>query len=296
MGKLQVVPALATAEAEEFLGGSDALADPGAVPGTQAAARAGRSFEIVPGPEDCWLLYLYEDGREAGAGQFPEDSYCDALEAGEEFCAAADPQPETLEPVETEAGAGPIPVWYRKESGYACCVGIDMPEVGHVHAADCPAMRRNRPCGTDIEIPPVRSGAESVVGEVPWRGLADGAAAEPSEIARSRRELQDVCLSQLIFAARDLAQTRLIPHVEFADGYQPGWCLECQMTEHLGRIVHGVTCRAGRVLGLIAELCATLPSFDPTRKETATDGERGCAGDGIRPLQSADALQMGGAR
>lgn len=307
MDEKYVVPALAPAEAEEFWGGSDALADPGAVPGTQAAARAGRSFEIVPGPEDCWLLYLYEDGREAGAGQFPEDCYCDALEAGEEFCAAADPQPETLEPVETEAGAGPIPVWYRKESGYACCVGIDMPEVGHVHAADCPAMRWNHPCGTDIEIPPVRSGREDAGFPIEQKALAGELGAEPqppgnlasapavigkevreliaeidAAIMRSneKRDRTERLLTQLLFAARDVADRNILcGSLAPANTAPAAVCTECHMVEHLGKLTHAGTCCTGRVLGILEALTDVEVNSDG--KET---GEKvGRAADGILP-------------
>lgn len=85
--------------------------------------------------------------------------------SGEDALADPGPVPGTSEHLDTRPPA--VPVCFRKLPGHSCCVGIDMPEVGHVHSLDCPATARHAATHINnadrwlmppFEIPPARSG------------------------------------------------------------------------------------------------------------------------------------------
>jgi hypothetical protein len=63
-------------------------------------------------------------------------------------------------------------------------------------------------------------------------------------------------LSQLVFAARDLAESRIMKAWDRtgADLVTPSWCMECQHNEIHGSIVHAANCRTGRVLDVLLQL------------------------------------------
>jgi hypothetical protein len=187
---------------------------------------------------------------------------------------------------------------YLKNTDHTCCAGVDVPGVGHTHAPDCPAMARRaqlpETLGDFVSEPACRD-AVGIIGKEVRELIAeiDGAlspqrrgpvAGDPAIAAHDAQVAhREGLLAQLLFAARDLAEQSILGGGWLAVADMPApacWCRECQMTEHLGRLQHTDTCRAGRVLRIVAELILTL---DPKRKETATDGERGSAGDGIRP-------------
>jgi hypothetical protein len=136
--------------------------------------------------------------------------------------------------------------------------GIDMPGVGVV-----------RPAGVSpVEL---RSRRESAGDEVPQMERDPVAGAKVENRRRER------LISQLIFAARDLAQEQIEP----TDGTEPAFCTECIADEVNGAIAHERLCRTGRVLVVIDGLIGTLVS-KPDQKEAVTD-EEAHAGDGTRP-------------
>jgi hypothetical protein len=135
-------------------------------------------------------------------------------------------------------------------------VGIDLPGVGH----------------TRPHISPDCAGRESAAGEVPQRDLPGGVVYEPPNERRER------LFSQLVFAAKDLAEAQIEPADAVSD--EPAFCTECVADEHRGVMQHERACRTGRVLEVLADLTATVK---PSQKEAATDGETPAAGDGIRP-------------
>jgi hypothetical protein len=151
-------------------------------------------------------------------------------------------------------------------------IGIDVPGVGLVSPAS----------GSPVEL---RSGRESAVDEVPqWsRDLAGGV--EVNEAPGDRRER---LISQLIFAARELALAQIEP----ADGAEPPFCTECTKDAHdTGAIVHEDDCLTGRVVRLIADLVETLRS-KPSQREAVSDGETPQAADAIRPLFVPDPTEL----
>jgi hypothetical protein len=200
-----------------------------------------------------------------------------------------------------------------------CCVGVDQPGVGFVHAADCSfspdAVTRfpgegsiwaKANPGLAAHVPPslLRLLNNEPPADLIWRqrdSIEDGdllvALDSSLRILKARLVRREDLLSQLLFAARDLAERNIlgkdwepIP----AGAHAASWCRECQMTEHLGKLSHTDTCRTGRVLGIVGELTSTSDSEpkspqqrgpvagDPDGKEAAPEGETGCAGDGIR--------------
>ncbi len=128
-----------------------------------------------------------------------------------------------------------------------CCVGVDTPGIGRVHEAAC-----------------ALSGQPYAAGKVPesLRAFLDG---ETLHIEISAAEFEDIrnfelteskrerLLCELMFAGKDLANA------------------------------YPTDSRAGRVLGILGDLSATLPEFNPKGKEAAPDGETERVGDGIRP-------------
>ncbi len=165
------------------------------------------------------------------------------------------------------------------ETRTTCCAGIDLPGVGNVHSAGCPH-----------EGLPRRSGQERRTGETlePLQSLAGGDTKDCA-LDDEYRNARERLLSQLIFAARDLAES----YIEPGAGDEPTYCAECVGKEVAasGLIAHEARCKTGRVLQLLDSLCA-LSTFTPGRKETATDGETGRAGDGIRLRVACEAAQV----
>jgi len=210
-----------------------------------------------------------------------------------------------------------------------CCVGIDQPGVGFVHAADCAvspnAVTRFPGGGSNwakanpgiaAHVPPslLRLLNNEPPADLIWRqrdSIEDGdllvAFDSSLRILKARLVRREDLLSQLLFAARDLAEQNIlgkdwapIP----AGAHAASWCRECQMTEHLGRLQHTDTCRTGRVLGIIGELTSTS-DFDSKGKEAAPEngpratgfgcvgvqGETVRAGDGIRPREPQESAE-----
>jgi hypothetical protein len=141
---------------------------------------------------------------------------------------------------------------FLKAPGLTCCVGVDMPERGHVHSHDCPAVDR-------------------------------GAAETSPDPAHDFRTECERLLCPLLFAARDSAQAQIVP----GRRSRPAWCTECRGCDEVtpNLIAHKSTCKTGRVLSILAALAGALAS-NLNRKEAATEGRTGRVGDGIRPLDS----------
>lgn len=188
-------------------------------------------------------------------------------------------QTGTLEHLDTQAASA--------TGAPFCCVGVDMPGLGRLHGPDC--IQRGRPYATGEVPPSLRAfldgdSSSSVARSLVDRMLAGGEIsavqfedARKFELAESQRER---LLCQLMFAAKDLGEAQIEP----LDGDEPAFCTECVAEARMGdAIAHEDHCRTGRVLGILRDLAATLPEFNPSRKEAAPDGETGRAGDGIRP-------------
>jgi hypothetical protein len=244
-----------------------------------AIPATGRGYWIVSDNSGTRVTF-FEDGKEAGGGFFPppdEDGFGghdEAVEYAESWVSGA------AEPSD--------------DSTSDSAVGVDLPGVGHVRAADCPAI-----------LPTVVRGRPYVAGEVSERLAAfvsdPPCVTSPGVIGKEVRELiaeidaaimrnnekrdqTERLLTQLLFAARGLAERNVLGQAKKPiDGgleqVMPAWCTECQMVEHLGKIPHAATCRTGRVLGILEALTSLAVKSDG--KETGE--EAGCAGDGIRP-------------
>ncbi len=155
----------------------------------------------------------------------------------------------------TEVSAG-VSASEDKNKTPGCCSGTNVPGVGYVHAGDCfwsRSLRADAKLNADVQ------------------SALD---------LQTQREEQ---LSRLIFAARDLATGRIVRRLGEVE--REG-CLECDMWQ-LGAspLVHGRTCRTGRVLGIIDEMLQTK-----TKKEAVVDGDAAC-GDGMR--QHVDGVDGG---
>lgn len=89
-------------------------------------------------------------------------------------------------------------------------------------------------------------------------------------------ERREALLAELIFAARDLAQQNILGKLEYGDSGPSmlSWCRECQWTEHLGQLLHGDTCRTGRVQRIVDALVATLPAEPAESKVAPGEGLR----------------------
>ena len=119
---------------------------------------------------------------------------------------------------------------------------------------------------------PRRSGRECVAGDGPQPGPDIAGDVDPDARAIER----DYLTTQLLFAARNLAESRVFRAGNIQIGI--GLCLECDGAPGL----HELSCRAGRVLELIERLKATVNPHG-TGKEVATGGEEPAAGGGVRP-------------
>jgi hypothetical protein len=131
-------------------------------------------------------------------------------------------------------------------------VGVDMPGVGNVFSA--PAAPVNF----------VQAGAHYTPGAVP-----------PS----LDRLLQDATVIQLMFAARDLAQSRLVGHTR---GTDHAFCRECRECVVSGGLSHESHCRTGRVLRMIDEL-EKLHLNSTAKEEAPASHANARAEDGIPP-------------
>ncbi len=194
------------------------------------------------------------------------------------------PEVPTSENVVDRTTVPTLPAAHRrvflKIQSHTCCVGVDMPGVGHTHAPDCPAMARRAKLPAAladfVSEPPCRE-FPSLVGKAAAELLAEINAGLSA--LNERRNQRERLFAQLLFAARDLAEVNLF------SGHLARTCTECGKLEELGRMQHINTCKTGRVLGIVANLVSTLDfdPFKPTEKEEAPDGETSRAGDGIRP-------------
>jgi hypothetical protein len=151
-------------------------------------------------------------------------------------------------------------------NAFGCCVGVDVPGVGHVHWADCVRLHRATLPATD-----------HVPGKVP-----EPLRSYVSDLALVDRE---GLLGQLLFAARDLAQANIYDprrrepnRLGMFDG-----CQECRRKSYLNTKPHLTTCRTGRVLDLVDRILAVgKSSTSQSIKKEAAPAEESHAGDGIR--------------
>jgi hypothetical protein len=152
-----------------------------------------------------------------------------------------------------------------------CCLGVDVPGQGFVHSTECP----------------VSPG---------WGYRWDSAGRLlPPALTKYLREL---ALAQLVFAARNLANSRLVMILEGpGTPLKAARCRDCNSVAIDARVVHALICNTGAVLALIDDLCSDkLNPNNPIEKEAApadephapesvrvgSDEETRRAGDGIR--------------
>ncbi|UWZ84620.1 hypothetical protein [Occallatibacter riparius] len=146
-----------------------------------------------------------------------------------------------------------------------CCPGVDMPGVGAVHTHECRVQRQV-----------LRASAPYAAPVKP--------ALEASDFAGYAGPF-----GQLLFAARDLARSRVIG----ADALTMprDWCLECDRSVSPDGSGHLEPCRTGRVLDLVARICAIAPDFDFSSR-------RPCESSSVEEIAGALAarLKNGGAQ
>jgi len=216
------------------------------------------------------------------------------------------PEPGTVTCIRMEAAEPPaVPARvFLKNPNHTCCVGVDMPGIGHTHGPDCPAMARRAQLPetlADFASESACRDAAQVLGKEVRELIAEIDASISAIDAR--RTARESLFAQLLFAARDLAERNLRPSHVLAEykgeEIRTAGCSECFMSEHLGRLQHTATCKTGRVLRIVADLMTSVdfdrPSFDPNKKEATPDGETGRVDDGIRPrgLQQRVCLKCG---
>lgn len=157
-----------------------------------------------------------------------------------------------------------------------CCVGIDKPEIGLVHADNC--IQQGRPYQAGHVPETLHAFLEATGPDDLLVRISPEDALEMQELGAAD-EHRNSLLIQLLFAARDLAESRIAPICSLipyskADRLR---CRECGELSATGDLIeHAGTCRAGRILRIISDLSKS------TGKEAVPgDGEGGRAGDGI---------------
>lgn len=167
------------------------------------------------------------------------------------------PSPAGISTSETEEFFTTGTQAHPADTAQPCCTMIDVPGLeAPVHAFDCPQH----------PAPSTRHTSPLPVGPMP---------------ATLHNQLRDELLSQLIFAARDLALKSIKPDL-FFDAHRNQVCeirrcLVCRRAvSGAGAILHRRGCRTERVLQLINGLMETVvpesPAPETTRKEIAPDG------------------------
>lgn len=214
-------------------------------------------------------------------------------------------RPETSQPLSGRSEA-------REAPAVSCCVGADMPGVGHLHSAGCAHQGS-----------PVRSGREYVAGEGPQPlrsfigddypeaprtvlrgpGYVAGAVPQPlrdlvdGHLRSDELDERDRLVIRLIFAARRLASAQIRYRDSLFGKNAAVICSACNSEQVPDQPpVHQAFCLAGEILHILGQLEASVASLQ-SRKEAAPSGEMGCAGDGIRPrgiplAQAAAALRQ----
>jgi len=161
------------------------------------------------------------------------------------------------------AKSGAVP-----EPAPTCCPGVDLPGVGHTHNLHC------APSEPRYTLPTL----DADRGQVSPRLAAH---CQPTDQA-DRDYLHD----QLIFAGRDLAERSI--HYRNLD--RPGlplatiwYCRVCQRCVlGIAPIVYKGSCRVGRVLGLIEDLCDLAQGNFPANPSAQIEVEvEGLLGEGV---------------
>jgi len=151
--------------------------------------------------------------------------------------------------------------------GAACCVGVDVPESGWTHSADCPAAG-DSDRQVFAEVPQVGASLKRLLdGEPPvplaWR---ERDRPDVAAVAAASREFY---LAKLVVAAQELAEVFRTP-----DG-----CFCCSMLEVGGKVEHLASCKAWHVLSLLISLAEL--ELNPIGADSAAGGAVAGAGDGL---------------
>ncbi len=188
-----------------------------------------------------------------------------------------------------------------------CCVGVDLPGVGLIHAANCPNRAVAERVVDELLDGPVSRGSAYRAGEVPStlrdfvdgveftgkycslcgaKRLSSGVCSQPHnprgfqgcwdpqhdlrvEQNARRAALRDGLLGQLLFAARALAQRNLadLDVTTMVDKAEKRLVV-CRECGAMGNEPHQSTCCTDRVLGLIGKISAT-PTAEPNDSKSS---------------------------
>lgn len=131
-------------------------------------------------------------------------------------------------------------------------ITVDVPAVGVTRSDQLPSLRTD---GAVLLPDPLQDFVEAMGPEGLIVRLTADEVLEMRALDRADRE-RNLLLSLLLFASRDLAQSRIMHAGDRGDAavLMPSWCMECQHNEANGGIVHAATCKTGRVLDVLLEL------------------------------------------
>jgi hypothetical protein len=158
------------------------------------------------------------------------------------------------------------------EPDRACA--IDVPAVGLTPASQLPSLDA---CAPPTDGSPFPETLKTVIDLAPVDGfdvrLSANDVLEMRAFDRRDRE-RNRHLSQLIFAARDLAESRIMRawKCDGAELVTPSWCRECHHNEMLGSIVHASDCKTGRVLDILLQLVQTADPAGVAQCNAAANG------------------------
>jgi hypothetical protein len=166
------------------------------------------------------------------------------------------------------------PLYCGKPSKGPWQFGVDMPGVGRVPASyvepqatrsvDVPAVGLPESLKTFVDLAPVDGFDVRLTSD----DVLEMRAFDRRDRERNRH------LSQLIFAARDLAESRIMRawKCDGAELVTPSWCRECHHNEMLGSIVHASDCKTGRVLDILLQLVQTADPAGVAKCNAAANG------------------------
>ncbi len=228
---------------------------------TQEQVAANSQKPIEPGEAE----HFWTDGHDAlapAAGEKPETlTIFEAPPSDAQSRAALDAGGGTdLRP----AGAGEAAPRRKAYRGEPCCLGVDMPGVGWVHSESCNAS------GSGKAVPSLKAVRDFLDGVGPDDLVT---VITPEDMAEMRAEdaqrmHQEKLFGQLLFAARALANSRLVESPRRNDvGLIRVLCIECSRL--VDATPHDSSCLTGQVLHIIAQLMVVFDS-NPKEKGAAS--------------------------
>jgi hypothetical protein len=144
------------------------------------------------------------------------------------------------------------------------CIMVDVPAVGMTPSDQLPSLEPALPGRLPAPLDRFVASLcpDDMIVRMTPEDISDMRAWERADRERTR------LLAQLLFAARDLAESRIVHAPALAASLAP-WCAECWEREVTGVIAHRTTCKTGRVLSVLHELTeantrAPWPAVLPT--------------------------------